>query len=196
MKQSTLFSRSLKYHKAASDSMFDIISTFQTGGEVILKQSLEKWPWMPESSKQVSVSLMDMYSKGYTELKNSLDQGYERMDSLVSGKDRKKEEQTVTKPPAQEVVKVKPVAKPSTAPAPNKNKGPATKKATAPKKTTTKKTIPAKKKPSVAKAASPAAKTSKPASTTRATSKAASTSKPIENKKDTTQPGKPQLLDN
>lgn len=165
MENKALMSRAIQYQKAASDNIFSLVATLQNSGEKIVKETLDQYSWLPESSKKGLIDWYDTCTKTTDGLKEMVDRSYEEMEKYLITPEP---EQQAAKTTSQTVVKTE--ATPRTR-APKKPA--ATKAKPTPVKKTATKTAPAKvtaAKKSTAKSPSTTAKTA-PAATTRGTAK-------------------------
>lgn len=141
-----LMSRAIRYQKTASDSIFTIVTTLQSSNEKMMRETLNQYSWLPESSKKGLFFWYDTCNQTTTGLKKMVDRSYE-------------EAQKYFEAPSPEAPSTKPAAK-----------KPATTKA-APQKKAATKTI-AKVSPTKKPAASTKSTPAKTATTKKKTTQA------------------------
>jgi hypothetical protein len=80
-----LYTKVVRFQRAAVDNTFAIFTSLQGYGENILKKSLEQNPWLPETSKVTCMGLTDTCLHGSKNLRKFIDQGFDEMERLVAG---------------------------------------------------------------------------------------------------------------
>lgn len=79
MDNKAFISRAIRYQKAASDNMFSILTTLQSGGEKMVEETLNQCTWFPESGRKGLVFWYDTCTQTRSNLKQMIDQSYEEV---------------------------------------------------------------------------------------------------------------------
>jgi hypothetical protein len=83
MEQWEILSKIIRYQKAVTDNAFAIISIFQTGGEKMLRTTLDQQNWIPEKERKDFLSWSTNYQQITRQMKDFINKGYEEAERLV-----------------------------------------------------------------------------------------------------------------
>lgn len=83
MEQWEMLSKVIRYQKAVTDNAFAIISIFQTGGEKILRTTLDHQNWIPEKERKDFLSWSTNYQQITRQMQAFINKGYEEAERLL-----------------------------------------------------------------------------------------------------------------
>jgi predicted DNA-binding WGR domain protein len=81
MDQKTMVKQVFDFQKNTFENFFKSLSTIQDQAEKSMSFMLDRYPWLPEESKNVILEWGRIYKKGRADFKRAMDDGYEKMES-------------------------------------------------------------------------------------------------------------------
>ena len=80
MENKDFISETIRYQKAASDQVYEMLALYQSNSEAQVQQILDQCDWFPDISKESYLSWSDNYQKATSYLKTIVDTGFEQVE--------------------------------------------------------------------------------------------------------------------